>query len=113
VNQTPSADVPDNVQVPHENSYTFELFQLLVSSLPRPFKIDLGVNGPAKTRTDIVVSNRKEQRVVLEMAAHVRDGPVTRQGTVAEHIVRFAKSYSQIVGVKELWVSSIPPAFSH
>jgi hypothetical protein len=90
--------------VPHENTYVFEIFQLLVSSLPPEFNIDPGFNTPGSSRTNIVVTNENTQRVVLEMLAHERDGPVTRSRSVLGHFERCKTTYSQIDNVSELWV---------
>lgn len=102
-NETSGADVKEGM-VPHENTYVFEILQLLVSSLPNGFKIDPGLKAPNSSRTDIVVTSPQSERVVLEMVAHERDGPATRKGSVLEHIERCENTHSKIKDVKELWV---------
>jgi len=90
--------------VPHEDSYKIQLHQFLAAHLPPSFAIDGGMNGPKALRPDIVVGNRSDERVVLEIMAHERDGPENHRGSVLEHIYRCHKQYSKIDNVKETWV---------
>jgi hypothetical protein len=57
---------------------------------------------------DIVIAACENQsitdRYAIELVAHARDGPVTKAGTVLEHFDGAANSYSQLKGVKEVWV---------
>jgi hypothetical protein len=108
-NETAGADAKEGM-VPHENTYLFELLRLLVPSLPDGFSVDPGLNAPNSSRTDVVVTSPQSKRVVLEIVAHERDGPVTRKGSVLEHIQQCENTYSKIKDVEQLWVS--PSVFS-
>ena len=66
-NETSHADVKVGNMVPHENTYAFEILQLLVSSLPESFKVTGQMNGPDRTKVDFVISNNEGKRVVVEV----------------------------------------------
>lgn len=105
-NNTSGADVKVNNMVPLEDTYQVELFQLLRSALPASFSAHVGMNGPNTPRAGIAASNSKNEHVVVEVVAHECDGPVTRHGSVLEHLDRCANMYTKINGVRETWVSS-------
>lgn len=108
-NETSGADVKSGEVVPHERAYAVELYALMTSGLPPSFQKDVEVNAPSTNekkpcRADIVVTNSRKERVVVEMMAHDRDGPISRKASVLGHVQRCAKSYMKISGVKEAWV---------
>lgn len=111
-NETSRADVKVGDMVPHEDTYTFELSQLLISSLPSTWKVTGEMNGPDRTKVDFVISNDEGKRVVMEVVAHERDDPVSRPGSVLGHIARCASAYSQITGVVQSWVRHSSLLFS-
>jgi hypothetical protein len=113
-NETPHADVKVGDVVPHEHAYSVELYELMAAGLPPSFTKDVEVNAPntkngtTKTRADIIVTNNRMERVVVETMAHDRDEPETRASSVLGHVQRCAKSYTKMEGVKEAWVCVLP-----
>lgn len=91
-------------EVPHEDVYKVQLHQFLSTHLPPSFTKESGMNGPERSRPDIVVSNRRDEGVVVEVVAHERDDPEDCRGSVLERIHRCSRLYSKIKGVHTLWV---------
>jgi hypothetical protein len=113
-NKTSCTDVKVGNKVPYEDTYTFELYQLLISSLLSMWRVTGEMNGLNRTKVDFVVSNDKGERVV-GVVAHECDNPVSQPGSVLEHIARCASVYFHITGVVQSWVliPSLPFFLSH
>jgi hypothetical protein len=103
-NETANADSSLEDLVPQEEVYKTQLFLLLHSSLPNGFSPIVELAAPSARRADIAVESLAGDRVVVELVAHARDGPATRQGTVEEHIKRCEEKYYNIDNVKEVWL---------
>jgi hypothetical protein len=103
-NKTSGADAKAGDAVPHEDTYVFQLYRVLLASVPASWAIFTRMKGPHSSLADIVVENKERQRVVLELMAHEADGPVTTRGTVMEHLHRSSAKYAKMDNVKEVWV---------
>jgi len=119
-NETSHADVSNGASVPEEIVYHLELVILMKQwLLGFGWLIDFEFNEDLTSKfADIALTSpTTKDRYVLELVAHARDGPVTRNGTVLDHLDRVENFYSKIKGlnstvyllnifldVKELWV---------
>jgi hypothetical protein len=106
-NKTSGADEKAKEAVPHEDTYSFQLFRVLLATVPKSWTVFTRMVGPHSSRADIVVDNKERERVVLELMAHEADGPVTTRGSVKEHLHRPSTKYAKIDNVKEVWVCGI------
>jgi hypothetical protein len=107
-NKTSGADVKAKDNVPHEDTYAFQLFRILLAAVPDDWAVFPRMKGPASSQADFVVEDSHSERVVLELLAHEPDGTDTiTRGTVMEHLHRSSTKYAKIDNVKEVWVCGI------
>jgi hypothetical protein len=106
-NKTSRADVKTKRRVPHEDTYAFQLFRVLLAAIPDNWAVFPHYKSPDSSVPDIVVKNSRSEQVVLELLAHEADGPVTTPGTVKEHLHRSSTKYTKIDNVTEVWVCGI------
>lgn len=103
-NETAGADVAKEGYVPQEEAYKTQLFILLQACLPNLHVVIPELSAPHARNADLGVDNPEGDRVVIELVAHARDGPVDRAGSVLEHIARCEEQYFKIPRVKQVWL---------
>jgi hypothetical protein len=107
-NKTSGADVKIKDYVPHEDTYVFQLFRILLAAVPDDWAVYPRMKGPESSQADIVVQDSHSIRVVLELLAHEPDGTdTTTRGTVMEHLHRASTKYAKIDNVTEVWVCGL------